>query len=253
VTPCGRRRDSIGGVPRCEIIAHRGASAYAPEHTLAAYDLALAQGADTLELDVRATAAGELVLVHDATLARTVGDPRPVAALTRAAVAALPPALRPLRLDDVLARYGAAARYLVELKDPSPAWEGAAAAAVRRHGLERRAALQSFDVRAVRWLALAHPQLECVALYRRRPRSGRTLEAVASFAAGVAVCHRFADRAFVLAAHARGLSVRAWTANERAEIERLLALGVDGVITDAPDVAVAAAGVAATASLRSVA
>ena len=53
-----------------EIIAHRDASAYAPEHTYAAYSLALAQGADVVELDVRATADGALVVVHDETLLR---------------------------------------------------------------------------------------------------------------------------------------------------------------------------------------
>src|SRR5688500_16212546 len=52
------------------VIAHRGASPYAQEHTYAAYDLALAHGADALELDLRATADGEPVVVHDATLRR---------------------------------------------------------------------------------------------------------------------------------------------------------------------------------------
>src|SRR5947209_4904443 len=59
-----------------KVIAHRGASAYAREHSLAAYDLAIEQGADALELDVRATADGGLVVLHDRTLRRTARDPR---------------------------------------------------------------------------------------------------------------------------------------------------------------------------------
>src|SRR3712207_255467 len=106
------------------IIAHRGASAYAPEHTFAAYDLALDQGADVLELDVRSTADGELVVVHDATLRRTCGDPRRVDSLGRRDLAALGE-LRPLTLDAVLDRYGAQTRFLLDLKDPRPAWERA--------------------------------------------------------------------------------------------------------------------------------
>ena len=64
------------------MVAHRGASGYELELTFAAYDLALKQGADVLELDLRATADGDLVLVHDATLLRTAKDPVPGAQLT---------------------------------------------------------------------------------------------------------------------------------------------------------------------------
>src|SRR5215210_464846 len=75
--------------PLAEVVAHRGASAYAPENTFAAFDLALAQGADVLELDVRPAADGHLVLVHDPTLERIAGDPRAVAGLSRGALETL--------------------------------------------------------------------------------------------------------------------------------------------------------------------
>src|SRR5918993_392641 len=89
-----------------EVIAHRGASAYTPEHTFAAYDLALEQGADALELDVRSTADGALVLLHDATLLRTTNDPRRVDELTSAGLAELDHPAAPVALDSVLGRYG---------------------------------------------------------------------------------------------------------------------------------------------------
>lgn len=59
------------------LIAHRGASGEAPENTIAAFDLALSQGADVIELDVRIRGDGELITLHDPTLERTTGDPRP--------------------------------------------------------------------------------------------------------------------------------------------------------------------------------
>src|SRR4051794_21040273 len=107
-------------IPDVSIIAHRGASAYAPEHTLEAYDLALFMGAHCLELDVRSTADGTLLVVHDATLRRTAGDPRAVRDLRAGDLHTLDPELRPLMLETVLRAYGASTRYLVELKDPRP-------------------------------------------------------------------------------------------------------------------------------------
>ena len=202
--------------PSVEVVAHRGASAYRPEHTIAAYDLALQQGADMLELDLRPRADGRLAVVHDPT-------PEPVAA-------------RALTLEDVLERYGTSTRYLVELKDPDPAWEQSVPAALARYGLEEHAVVQSFDAIALRRLRSASPWLSCAPLHRRK-RGGRGLDAIARYATGIGVWHRSVDAALVGSAHARGLAVRAWTVNEPRAIERLLALGVDGIITDAPDVA----------------
>jgi glycerophosphoryl diester phosphodiesterase len=223
--------------PCAEVIAHRGASAHACEHTLAAYDLALAQGADAIELDVRSTADGELVVVHDATLLRTARDPRRVDALTRRDLAALPTAGRPLALADVVARYGRSTGYLLELKDPTPTWERRVVELVHRHGLAGRVVVQSFDVRALRRLHESAPWLPCASLHRRPP-ARRALDALASFAAGIGVRHQHADPGLVAAARERGLAVRAWTVNSPGALARVAALGVDGVITDVPDLAV---------------
>jgi glycerophosphoryl diester phosphodiesterase len=198
-----------------DVIAHRGASGHAPEHTFAAYDLALAQGADMLELDVRAR-DGELVVLHDTTTRRTGREP--------------------LTLDAVLGRYRDRTRWLVELKDPDPSWELEAVAALRRHGLLDRAVVQSFDSAAMRRLRIAAPGLSVAPLWRRRP-SVRRLDRIARYATAIGVWHGALDVGLVAAAHARGLGVRAWTVNGADAIDRVLALGVDGVITDLPDVA----------------
>lgn len=105
----------------CEVVAHRGASAYAPEHTFVAYDLALTQGADRLELDLRVSADGRLVVLHDPSLLRTTGDPQRIARIPMAALATIDPARRPLTFEAVLDRYGSSTRWLVELKGSASA------------------------------------------------------------------------------------------------------------------------------------
>lgn len=219
-----------------ELIAHRGASAYAPENTLAAYDLALEQGADVLELDVRVCADGEIVTVHDPTLLRTAGDPRRVDRVTVAELRALDAA--PATLDEVFARYGRATRYLVDLKDPVPGWEERVPEAIARHGLRGRVTVQSFDFEALRRLRARVPWLALGALNPAVLGPHRPLDHVEQIGGeAIGVPHATLDSSFVRAAHGRGLKVRAWTADAPADIERLLALGVDGVITNVPDVA----------------
>ena len=221
--------------PEVEVIAHRGASAYAAEHTLAAYDLAVAQGADTLELDVRATADGELVVLHDRDLLRTAGVARDIADLDAVAIARMDPATRPLTLDAVLDRYAGVARFFLELKDPVPEWEAGVIGAVDRRRLRDRVIVASFDSDALRRLRHRAPWLTVAPLYDAYPPRGAGLAAVALYASGIGARHEDVDAALVADAHAHGLSVRAWTADAAADIERLVAAGIDGVITNVPD------------------
>jgi glycerophosphoryl diester phosphodiesterase len=219
-----------------DVIAHRGASAYAREHSFAAYDLALAQGADALELDVRSTSDGRLVVLHDARLLRTARDPRAIASLCAAELASLDATVRPPTLAAVLDRYGTTTRWLIELKDPTPASDRAVAVALTARGLADAAVVQSFNVAALRRLRMSIPSLVVAPLYWRAP-TARRMRAVATFAAAVGVRHAAVDMTLLLRARACGLDVQAWTANAPDDIERLVALGVGGIITDVPDVA----------------
>ena len=219
-----------------EVVAHRGASAYAPENSFAAFDLALAQGADALELDVRSTSDGRLVVLHDSRLLRTARDPRAIASVCAHDLMSVAAHARPPTLDAVLDRYGSATRYLVELKDPAPASARALAAALTARRLERVAIVQSFDAGLLRRLRWATPSLVVAPLFRRAP-SARRLRLVAAFAGAVGVRHGAVDLTLVLRARSCGLAVRAWTANAAEDIDRLASLGIAGVITDVPDVA----------------
>ncbi|MFL5846707.1 MAG: glycerophosphodiester phosphodiesterase [Solirubrobacteraceae bacterium] len=220
------------------VIAHRGASAHALEHTTAAFDLAIAQGADVLELDLRSTLDNTTVVVHDETLLRTAGDDRAVAALGWAEIEAVPGGGRPLRLEDVFARYGRTIRYLLDLKDPSPAIVGDVVRLVDRFGLADRVAVQSFETAPLRYLRQLRPAVPVALLYpflmparlirADLPRVADLVAAIGPHAASV-------DGALVADAHRLGIRVQAWTVNDRVDMGRLLRLGVDALITDAPD------------------
>jgi glycerophosphoryl diester phosphodiesterase len=223
-----------------EVVAHRGASAYRPEHRFAAYDLALEQGAHALELDVRMTADQMLVVQHDASLQRTAGRPGVIEQLRRADLARLPRGVRPLRLEEVLERYGRRTRYLIELKDPQPPMGALVTGCVGRAGLADRVVVQSFDRLSLRRIRRHDPELPVALLvppWRPRWAILRSLERMATFAGAVGVWHSSVDAELLGACRAHGLLLRAWTVNETAALQRLVSLNVDGIITDAPDLA----------------
>jgi glycerophosphoryl diester phosphodiesterase len=228
-------------------VARRG---YEPELTFAPYDLALKQGADVLKLDLRATADGDLVLVHDATLLRTANDPRRVDELTGADIDALHHPAAPVTFDAFLRRYGRTTRYLVDLKEPSRAWEGRVVASLEAHGVRDCTFVQSFALDALARLHAAVPTLALMALYRRADSVPLAVADIPPFVAGVGLWHKAVDAGFVASVHARGLAVYPWTVNETKEATRLLALGVDAVVTDAPDVVVAARDAEAASARR---
>lgn len=220
------------------VIAHRGASAHAPEHTFRAYDLALEMGADAIELDVRSTADGALVAIHDAALTRTTGDPREVASLRLADLDELAPAVRPPSLDAVLGRYGDSTRYWIDMKAPDADAEAVMLDLVSRHGLERRVGVQSFDPGCIDRLSAAGGVPPLVQLYRRAVPPQALLgdlDRIAGKAVAIGRAHELIDAELMAAAQARNLEVHAYTVNEREEAERLVALGVAALITDAPD------------------
>jgi len=244
------------------VIAHRGASAYAPEHTFAAWDMALAMGADYLEQDLQMTADGVLVVLHDATLERTVRGPTgccagPVIEHTLAELAgcsagswfneAFPDRAQPAfvaepvpTLEDVFARYAGRARFYVETKNPeeAPGMEEALLALLDRFDLRRRAGrdwsvvIQSFSAASLARLHAADPALPLVQLMER----GRAdPAAVASYAIGIGPHHEDVTGELVTAAQRRCLQVHPYTVDEPGRMADLLERGVTGLFTNRPD------------------
>lgn len=234
------------------VIAHRGASAEAPENTVPAFAAAIAAGADGIEFDVQLSRDRVPVVIHDETLDRTTDARGPVAALSAGQLAALDatggragavPAGVP-RLEEVLA-LAAGSRLLVniELKNSVvdyPGLEEAVLEAVAFAGLAERVVLSSFSIASVRRLALLTP-IE-VALVYSRPWL-RPLALAADL--GLRAIHpsrALAGRVLVARAHRQGVAVRPWVVNGAARVRRAAAIGVDGFFTDDPAVALLALG-----------
>jgi glycerophosphoryl diester phosphodiesterase len=250
------------GRPR--VFAHRGGSALGPENTLAGFELGLRAGADGLELDVHLAADGVPVVFHDDTLERTTNAAGPVAARTAAELGnvdagwhfrdssgAYPfrgqgigiPALR-----DVLTRHRDVP-IIVEMKLDSHEMGARVAAEVRAARAEHMVCAAGYGRRSTAAVRAALPSLATSAchdevrwaLYRSwiglppsRPAFGGYQ--VPEHAGWV----RIVSPRFIRQAHRAGLEVQIWTVDERAEMERFLAWGADALISNRPDVAVAA-------------
>ena len=233
----------MGTLPRgFRAYAHRGGAREAPENSLAAFRHAASLGFTHLETDVRPTRDGVAVLHHDADLDRTTDARGPVRERTWSQVrsARLADGSAPLRLEELLEEFPDA-HLNIDVKEPGSVV--ALVDAVRRSGAQARVCVTSFSARrlerARRLLppgteSSAHPWevLALRALPRLRGLPGVHRVQVPTRALGVAL----AEPGFIARAHGLGLAVDVWTVDDPAEMEYLLDLGVDGIMTDSPTV-----------------
>jgi glycerophosphoryl diester phosphodiesterase len=254
-------------LPTPLVFAHRGGAALRPENTIAAFDHGLSLGADGLEFDVHLAKDGVPVVHHDATLDRTTSGRGRLADLTADELAALdaahwfvarqaPDAGYPFRdqgigiprLSEVLARYPGIPT-IIELKGHNPELARRVVDDVRTADALERVALGGFSESALRAAREYEPRIRTGAgreetrwaLYRSwmwlRPRRPGYREFQIPERSGAV---RIVSRRFVSCVHRAGLPVHVWTVNETRDMRRLLEWGVDGLITDRPDLAVAA-------------
>ena len=243
------------------VIAHRGASGHAPEHTLLAYDIAVQMGADYIEQDLQMTRDGVLIVMHDADLDRTARGPPehctgPVAEklyrdLLNCEISSWRGAdagdlERIPTLDAVLTRYGKTTRYYIETKQSEQAlgMEEALVELLTRHDLvpgspdDRTVLVQSFSSESLKKIHRLRPQLPLIQLIGAS-QMPTDLEAamrdIASYAAGVGPAQRLVTPKFMSAAKRHGLLVHPYTVNEESDMTRLIELGVDGMFTNFPD------------------
>lgn len=226
------------------VIAHRGASGERPENTLGAFERAIELHADMIETDLHLTRDGVVVIHHDASLARlgARGEIRDHTAEELAGLDAARgqgPRERIPTLLDLLDRFGSRMEFNLELKvGESAAYEGIEAsvlAAVEERGLLPRMLFSCFEDPVLERLRSACTSARLAVLVSPR-KPGRVLERAARVGAEAINPHiSLVDRPYVAAAHAAGLRVYPYTANEAAEMARLADCGVDGIITNYPD------------------
>jgi glycerophosphoryl diester phosphodiesterase len=225
---------------RPQVIAHRGASAYRPENTLPAYELAVAQAADMIEVDLHCTRDGAVVIAHDAALER-IGGHGEIGAATLAEVRSLDAGAgaRVPTLDELLDGFGHRIALNLELKQGSrgayPGLPALAVAGVRARGLGTRTLFSSFYDPVLDELRRLDPEARIALLLSRRSALGWVERAHALGAEAVNPELPLVDEAFVERAHREGLAVYVFTVDPLDQMQRLLALGVDGLFTNVPD------------------
>lgn len=222
------------------VIAHRGASAYAPENTRAAFDLAISMGSDLIETDIQITRDGELVLIHDDLVDRTTSGQGAVSDYSLAELQALDAGTwfdpsfageRVMTLGDFWEAYVSQIPPCLEIKDPL-ATDAFAAFLLARPD---RAAVQ---VSSFSWTALLRlqDQVDVTTGFLCKAFNLDVIERCV--ARGIdQICPPAAllDSALVEAAHERGLIVRAWGVRNREDVDRVYATNADGATTNWPD------------------
>ncbi|MCZ7432608.1 glycerophosphodiester phosphodiesterase [Streptomyces sp. WMMC1477] len=249
------------------VIAHRGASEDAPEHTLAAYRKAIEHGADALECDVRLTADGHLVCVHDRRVNRVSNGRGAVSTLELADLAALdfgswkdqeeqpertdpepertdPDRSSVLTLDRLLRlvkdseEAGRRVELAIETKHPTR-WAGQVedrlVELVREYGLTDSVRVMSFSARSLHRVRAALPRVPTVYLMQfllPRHREGRLPPGVGIGGPAMRIVRSHPE--YVIRAQRAGHQVHVWTVDDPLDVELCARLGVDAVITNRP-------------------
>jgi len=225
------------------VIAHRGASSYAPENTLAAFDLALGMRVRHIELDVAFTSDSHTVVIHDDKLDRTTNGCGLVTSHTLAALRELDAGAwfgaqfkgeRIPTFDEVLARYKGRAHVHTEIKGKSESLSQRTADLIRKHGMEREVTVTSFQRVQLERMRACAPELPMGWLVREINDS---IVAQAHALGVTQLCPR-ADtvtREWVDRLHAEGFVVRAWGVGTEELMQRVVQAGVDGMTVNFPD------------------
>ena len=225
------------------IIGHRGASAVAPENTMAAFREAIAVGSDGIEFDVRLTRDGVPVIIHDNTLRRTAGLPHRIADLTLSELESLEVGVPSLTQLFTLFEENNLWLFL-EIKVDSPSEHTPLAEACCRlideHSLKERVFVECFDLRVLQVIKNINSEIKTAALFQStlsRPSVAdeRIIEeAKAVSASALALHHRLARQSLVQKALDADLRVAVWTVDDPAWIPRAKSIGIEALITNDP-------------------
>ena len=242
------------------VIAHRGGRSLGPESTLHTFQRAIEVGADVLEMDIRATRDNHLVVFHDATLGRTTDGNGQIADFLLSELESLDAGFHwspdngktyPLRarsiripsLDEVFQTFPEAMMNL-EIKDARPIVAATLCDLIKKRNMSNNVMVACFDAGVLKKFRRQCPQVATsagfsevaafFALQRLRLQSIYSPPAIA-----LQVPEKYDDttvvnRQFVKAAHERNMSVHVWTVNDADDMRRLIDVGVDGIMTDYP-------------------
>lgn len=217
-------------------IGHRGARAYEPENTLRSYKKALELGVDAVELDVRRTKDGEIVVIHDAEVDRTTNGKGLVSELTLKEIKQLNTEKdeKIPTLDEALDFLDKKVKMLVELKETG--LEEKVLKVVREKGVEKNVIIVSFLEGALSKIRELNGKVETGLIYAKHRNP---IRAASDLKANYLLpLYRFTHTADVQKAHQNGLKVIVWTINNPEEAAEYVKKGVDGIASDKPDILV---------------
>jgi glycerophosphoryl diester phosphodiesterase len=233
--------------PRPLVIGHRGASAHAPENTLASFELAIRDKADAIEFDVKLSADKKVIIIHDATVDRTTNGIGKVARLDLVALKELDAGGKFSEgfkgekiptLHEVFERFGKQILMNVELTNYSTSFDDLVIRVVelvKTYKVEDRVIFSSFLARSLRLARRLLPEVPCgllvysgwLGLFPRWFGWKKRFQALHPYLTDV-------NQALVQSVHGSGKRIHVWTVNGKEEIKSMLALNVDGIFTDDP-------------------
>ena len=242
---------TVGERKQVSNVAHRGATAYAPENTIAAFDLAVDMKADYIEIDVQRSKDGELVLIHDTTVDRTTDGTGKVGDLTFKQLRSLDAGSwkgeqftgEPIpTFEEVLDLYRGKVGILIELKAPElyPGIEGQVAAALIERNLDKpqneKIIIQSFNFESIKKMDQLLPKVPIGVLTSNR--ADTTLEALQEFSTysdWFNPSYGIVTEELVNQVHSLGMQIGSWTVRSQEAADFLFEMGVDAIISDYPD------------------
>jgi glycerophosphoryl diester phosphodiesterase len=238
------------------ITGHRGAAGLAPENTLVSVQKALDLGVHRVEVDVQQTKDGVVICMHDRTLNRTTNMQGEVRDFTWAELqttkanvgfeVVYPETTIPT-LEELFLVIDGKAEFVIEIKDGNayyPGIEDKVAEVIQKYQAEKWALVHTFNDEALFYLHEKHPTIRLQKLFvSHTPSISMMLDFKLHtadlsdyfFVEAFSVHRSFITKAIVKDAHAMGKKVHVWTVNEPKEMKKLLKWGVDGIITDRPD------------------
>jgi glycerophosphoryl diester phosphodiesterase len=239
---------------RTLVFGHRGAKAYAPMNTLPAFELALRQGADGIELDVHFSRDRELVVMHDFTVDATTNGHGRVSEMSLAQLRQLDAgswfgeAFKGVQIPTLGEVFEAVGKKLfinVEIKVETPDTNGleqAVAHGIAQFGLQERVIASSFDLPVLERFRRFMPDVPIGFLHSSIPSEAEKGKMLDLHFEAVHPHHTLIDSAYIDWAKVNGYRVNTWTVNDPTRAVELRDLGVDGIISDNPDVILSALG-----------
>lgn len=242
---------TVGERKQVDNVAHRGATGYAPENTIAAFDLAVEMKADYIEIDVQRSKDGKLVLIHDTTVDRTTDGTGKVGDLTFDQLRSLDAGSwkgeqfageQIPTFEEILERYRGKVGILIELKAPElySGIEEQVAEALKERNLDKpqneKIIIQSFNFESMKKVNDLLPKVPVgVLTSNRADTTAEALQEFSTYADWFNPSYGIVTEELVNQVHSLGMKIGSWTVRSQEAADFLFEMNVDAIITDYPD------------------